>query len=99
MHNGAVTERSWLGSSRDRWRAMVHRGAKLWLCAGSLLVLRLSSHGRRMSLTSGGLFFGPRTRGDPTIATVVADSVHRGGVVDDGCVVHVVNVGDVHIVH
>lgn len=99
MHNGAVTESSWPGSSRDRGRAMVHRSAKLWLCAGSLLVLRLSSHGRGMSLTSGGLLFGPRTRGDPTIATVVADPVHRGGVVDDGCVVHVVNVGDVHIVH
>src|SRR5579872_552792 len=52
-----------------------------------------------MSLTCRSLFFRPRTRIDPTIAAVVADPIHCGGVVDHGCVVNVVNVGDVHVVH
>ena len=77
---------------------MVQRCAKLWLCPGGLLVLRLSGHGRGMPLTCRGLFFRPRTRSDATIAAVVADPVHRG-VVDDGGVVNVVNVCDVHVVH
>jgi len=77
---------------------MVQRCAKLWLCPGGLLVLRLSGHGRGMPLTCRGLFFRPRTRSDATIAAVVADPVHRG-VVDDGGVVNVVNVCDVHVAH
>src|ERR1700690_1276294 len=61
-------------------------------------MLCLSSHGRNMSLTFRCFFFRPRTLVDPTLATVVADPVHRG-VVDHGGVVGVVNVGNVYVVH
>src|SRR5512133_2650678 len=61
-------------------------------------MLSLNGHRRDVSLTCRSLFFRPRTRSDPAIATVVADPVHRG-VVDHSCVVNVVNGGDVHIVY
>ena len=58
----------------------------------------LSGYRRNMSVTQGLLLFRGGTRIDPTVATVVADTIHRD-VVDDGRVVDVVDVGDVHIVH
>ena len=36
---------------------------------------------------------------DPTIATVVTDPIHRGGVVNYRCVINVVNVSYIHVVH
>jgi hypothetical protein len=52
-----------------------------------------------MSLSRRSLFFWPRARIDPTIAAVIADPVHSGGVVNHGCVVNVVDVGNVHIAY
>jgi len=51
-----------------------------------------------MSLTLHGFLFNGRTHIDPTVAAVVADAIHSS-VVDNRCVVNVVDVGDVHVVH
>jgi hypothetical protein len=52
-----------------------------------------------MSLTRCSLFFRPWTPVDPASATVVADPIYRGVVVNYCCVVNVVNVGYIHVVH
>ena len=97
-YNCAVVQRSRLRSSGD-WRcAMVHGSSQLWFRAGSLRMLSLNGHRRDMSLMCHSLFSRRWTRADPSIATVVADPVHRG-VVDHRGVVNIVNVGDVHVVH
>jgi hypothetical protein len=61
-------------------------------------MLSLNGHRGDMSLMCHSLFLRRWTRSDPTIATVIADPVHRG-VVDHRGVVNIVNVGDVHVVH
>jgi hypothetical protein len=58
----------------------------------------LSGYRRNMSVTQRLLLFRGGTRIDPTVATVVADTIHRDGVYD-GRVVYVVDVGNIHIVH
>src|SRR5271157_2013284 len=46
---------------------------------------------------SSSLFSGRGSCRDSTVATVVADMVH-GRVVDNGCVVNIVNVGDIYVI-
>jgi len=62
-------------------------------------MLSLNGYRRNVSLMCRS-FFGRRGTGPCSIgAAVVADAVHRGGIVDHRRVVNVANVGDVHIVH
>ena len=51
VHNCAIAESPGLGSSRNCGRAVVQRCPLLWVRAGSLFMLCLSSHRRDMSLT------------------------------------------------
>ena len=96
--NCGIVKRSRLGSGRDRRLAVICGSTQLWVCAGCLHVLSLSGYRRNRSRACRGLFFRSRACVCPTIAAVVADAVH-GGIVDYRCVVHIVDVGDVHIVH
>jgi hypothetical protein len=52
-----------------------------------------------MLLMCHGLLLRRGTSADSTVAAVVADAVNGGAVVDYGCVVDVMNVGDVHVTH
>src|SRR5580765_5411334 len=78
---------------------MVCRSPQLRFRASSPRVLRLNGQRGNMSFTCRSLFFRSGARIDPTIAAVVADPVHCGGLVDHGCVVNVVDVGNVHVVY
>lgn len=88
---------SWPGCRRDAWLAHVRRRALLRVGSRRLRMLSLSRHGRDMSLTRRSRVFRSWIRDDSTVATIVADVVHRS--VIDGCVVNVVNFIDVHVVH
>jgi hypothetical protein len=85
-------------SGCDRRSAVIDGCPLLPITASELAMLSLIRYGREMSLTRERLLLTRRTRGDSAVAAVVADVVHRCAI-DDGGVVDVVNVGDVHIVH
>ena len=78
--------------------AMIHGSPLLRVRARGLRMLGLNGYSRNMFLARRDLLLRPWTHVDPTIAAVVADSVHRGAV-DHRGVVNVVNDGDVHVVH
>src|SRR5512136_2892529 len=59
-------------------------------------MLSLNRRGREMPFAGGNFIFSPLTRVDSTIAAVVTDTIHRDAV-DHGCVVHIVNIDDIHI--
>src|SRR5579863_807777 len=50
----------------------------------------------KMPLTCSHLFFTRRTCRDPTVAAVVADSIHNG-FMHHGCVVNIMNIHHVHV--
>ena len=77
---------------------MIDGRALLTITASELAMLSLIRYGREMSLTRERLLLTRRARGNSAVAAVVADMVH-GCAIDNGGVVDVVNVGDVHIVH
>ncbi len=78
---------------------MIGRCLQLGVVAGRLHVLSLNGHRREMPFPGHRFVLGRWAGIDPAVAAVVADSIDGGGVVDDGCVVNVVNVGDVDIGH
>jgi hypothetical protein len=85
-------------SSCDRRFAVVDGCPLLTITASELAMLNLIRHWGEMSLTRERLLLTRRARGNSAVAAVVADMVH-GCAIDNGGVVDVVNVGDVHIVH
>ena len=98
-HDIVSSELSRLGGSGDRRLAVIRRGAKFRIAPRSLYVLRLSGRGREMLIMCCSFLFRSWTGSDSTFSAVVADSIYVGSVVDDGCVVDIVNVGNVHIRH
>src|SRR5713101_1955781 len=97
-HDSVLVKRSRFGSSSD-WRlATVYGSPKFWIGAGSLHVLRLNWYGGNVPGVGGGLLFGPRALVDAAVSAVVADAGDVG-VIDHRRVVHVVNDGDVDVVH
>src|SRR6266849_2375870 len=98
-YHPALVEHSWPRTRCDRRPATIHRGPKLRVALSGTHMLSLSGYRRDMSLTFRGFLFTGRTHIDPTVAAVVADAVHYGGVVNNRRVVNVVDVGDVYIVH
>ena len=98
-HDSAFVECSWPGTGCDCRRAVVYRRTLLAVALRCPHVFSLSGNWGEMSLTQRRLLVRGRTSIDSAIATVVADAVHDGGVVHDGCVVNVVDIGDVYIVH
>ncbi len=67
--------------------------------ACDVLVLDLQRGSCDMPFTIRGQFDGPRPRINSASATIVADPANVGIVVDHGCVIGVVNVGDIYVVH
>jgi hypothetical protein len=61
-------------------------------------MLRLGRYWGSVVRACGGLFLRIRLRRYSTVATVVADAVHRR-VIDHGGVVNVVNVGYIYVIH
>src|SRR5271165_359472 len=93
----AATELTRFGGSSN-WRlAMIRRRPKFSITAGSLHVLRLSTCRGNMPVTSRSFIL----RGWPGTDTAIpAVEAHPALVVDDdGGVVHIVNVSDIHIRH
>jgi len=82
----------------NRRPTLVHGSPELRVTTGSLHVLSLSGYRRNVSLASGSLLFRRGPSLDPTISAVIAYAVDYG-LVNDGRVVDVVNIGNVHIVH
>jgi hypothetical protein len=76
---------------------MVLRGQQGAVLAGNPFVLRLFAGRGNVPLIGGSFLLCSRPRDDSSSPAVIADPVD-GSVVDDGRVVDVVNVGDVHIV-
>jgi len=74
---------------------MIHRSSQVRHRASSLQMLSLRSYRGNVPFVHNCLFLRSWPPVDSTVAAVVADTVHSG--VDHGCVVHIVNVGDVHI--
>jgi hypothetical protein len=62
-------------------------------------VLNLNGCRRNVPLTLRVLLLRRRTPRDPAFASVVTHPIHDRRIVDDGLVIHVVNIGDVHIRH
>src|SRR5215469_6669297 len=92
-----LAERRGPGSCRDRRLATIHRGAKLRITTGRLHVLGLSGNRWKVPVARGNFILRCGAGCNATRATVIADPVD-GGVFDDGGVIDIVNVGDIHIV-
>src|SRR5579871_5513620 len=84
-----------LRSSRNGRRAMVHGSSLLRIGTCLLRMLSLSSDWWDVPLVRHGLLLSRGTGTDTAAAAVVADT--SVGVVDNRCVVNVVNVGHVHV--
>src|SRR5215472_3348020 len=95
-HYSMPAERRWPGSCRDRRLATIHRGAKLRIATGGLHVLGLSGNRWKVPVARGNFILRCGAGCNATLPTVIADPVD-GGVFDDGGVVDIVNVGDIHI--
>src|SRR5580693_4742965 len=85
-----------LGGRRSS-KTKIRRCPELRITSGRLQMFALCSHGRDMPLMFRRLFLRRWTRVDPSIPSVVAHSVNRGGI--DRSVVDVVDIGDVYIHH
>jgi len=95
-HSSTALEFSRPGCGCNFRSAVVHRGALLRIISRSFRVLSLGCHGSYMSFVRRPFFFWGWTRRKPTAASVVANAAHVG-VVNHRGVVHIVNIGDVHV--
>ena len=93
----AAVERSRPGRRSDRRLAAIGGRPQLRISTGSLHMLNLSGGRREMPLMSGSFLFPRWTGVNPTGAAVVANPIHRRGVVDDRRVIDIVNHGYVHV--
>src|SRR5579864_8472053 len=97
-HYSAIIKGCRLRRSCD-WRlATIHGRTQLWIGPRGLHVLALRSCGRKMADTRGRLFLRGGARLYAAVSSVVADASDVA-LIDNGRVVHVMNDGDVHIVH
>jgi hypothetical protein len=62
-------------------------------------MLSLNGDGWDMFLTCCNLVFRPGAGVYAAITAIVADTVDCGRIIDHGCVVNIVNIGDVHVVY
>src|SRR5229473_6751384 len=98
LHHSVVAKCTRPWRSRD-WRpALVHRSPQFPIGPGSLHMLSLSAHRRQMPSAPCLFLSRRRARIDPTVATVEAHAIFDP-VIDDRRVVHVVDIGHVHIGH
>src|SRR5258708_14753893 len=98
LHHSMVAKCTRPWRSRD-WRpALVHRSPQFPIGPGSLHMLSLSAHRRQMSSAPCLFLSRRRARIDPTVDTVEAHAIFDT-IVDHCRVVHVVDIGHVHIGH
>src|SRR5216684_1708137 len=97
-YDAVPTEFRRLRSGSD-WRSpLIHGCEQFAVRASSVLMLHLFRGWRHVPLADRCFLFGSRARRCSAGTAVIADAIYRGRVVDHGCAVNVVNVGDVHIV-
>jgi hypothetical protein len=97
-YDAAPAEFRRLRSGRD-WRlSLIHGSQQVVVRTGSALMPHLFRGWRHLPLADRCFLFGSRARHCSARTAVIADAIYRGHVVDYGCAVNVVNVGDVHVV-
>src|SRR5262249_48035248 len=96
---GVILEFCGLRRCCYRRLTLIRRCPKLLVSPRRLHMLSLLRHGLDMSFALSRFLFGCGTRRNSALATVITDPVDRSGVVNHGCVVNIVDVGDIHVVH
>ncbi len=97
-YDAAPAEFCRLRSGSD-WRLpLIHGSLQVAVRTGSMFMLHLVRGWRHLPLAGRCLLFGSWACRCSAGTAVIANAIYRGRVVDYGCVVNVVNVGDVHIV-
>src|SRR6202167_410955 len=97
FYHAVATELPGPRRRRNRRLSSVPRRPLIWVGVGLLHMLGLSGHRTNVSLMRRSLLGWCRTRTNSTITAVVAHVID--GCMTDGCVVDVMNIGDIHVEH